>query len=240
MYACSRPFTVLGDERRDQRVERTLPRRDRVRQARREREPRAAVVQREAGARHHDPRPEVVVDRVDERHHVPVGVGDREVDRLALRPERARIHALLRARRIHATASLGDELVGQHLLGGHVEMVRVADEPIEVGIGELLRLDEVMQVRRRVVPHRLEVVRLEDAQHLERRDALVVRRQLPHAVAAERHRDRRHPVGCVLLQVVERDEAVERRQSRDDALARARRRRTCRRRLSAISCSVRA
>ena len=95
----------------------------------------------------------------------------------------------------------------------------IADESIEVGVGELLRLDEVMQVRRRVVPHRLEVVWLENAQHLERGDALVVRRQLPHAIAAERNRDRRHPGGGVLLQIVERDEAVERGESRDDALA---------------------
>jgi hypothetical protein len=50
---------------------------------------------------------------------------------------------------------------------------------VEIGVRQLLRLDQVMQIRRRVVPHRLEMVRLEDAQHLERGDPLVVRRQLP-------------------------------------------------------------
>ena len=64
-------------------------------------------------------------------------------------------------------------------------MIRVADVPREIGVRELLRLDEMMQIRRRVVPHRLEIVRLEDLEHLERRDALVVRRQLPDAIALE-------------------------------------------------------
>ncbi|CAA9355011.1 MAG: hypothetical protein AVDCRST_MAG40-3105 [uncultured Gemmatimonadaceae bacterium] len=68
-------------------------------------------------------------------------------------------------------------------------------------------------------PIALMVVGLEDAQHLERRDALIVRRQLPDAIAAERHRDGCHAVRRVLAEVVEREEAVQRGEPRDDALA---------------------
>lgn len=69
---------------------------------------------------------------------------------------------------IEVTAALGDKRIRQHLRGWHVEMVRVRNKPIEVGVRELLRLDEVMKIRGRVVFHRLQVVRLEDAEHLER------------------------------------------------------------------------
>ena len=45
----------LGDEARNERVERTLARRHGIRQSRLHRESCAAILQREAGARHHDP-----------------------------------------------------------------------------------------------------------------------------------------------------------------------------------------
>ena len=49
--------------------------------------------------------------------------------------------------------------------------------------------------------HGLEVVALEDVEHLERGDALAVRRQLPHVVAAVVGRDRLDPLGVVRGQV---------------------------------------
>ena len=98
-------------------------------------------------------------------------------------------------------------------------MIRVADEAREIGVRQLLRLDEMMEIRRRVEAHRLEIVRIENAQHLERRDALVVRRKLPDAIALEHRRDGRHPRRLVLLQIVDREKAAELLNSRDELLA---------------------
>ena len=76
-------LAVLHHERRDDRHERPLVRRDDVRRRRVEREERPAVVHREPVAGDRDLRPEVVVDAVDERHHVAPAVSGREVDGVA-------------------------------------------------------------------------------------------------------------------------------------------------------------
>src|SRR5205823_14235318 len=54
----------LGYKRRDERVERTLPRRHRIRETRLEREPRAAILQREPGPRRYDTRPKRIEQRI--------------------------------------------------------------------------------------------------------------------------------------------------------------------------------
>jgi hypothetical protein len=77
----------------------------------------------------------------------------------------------------------------------------------------------MVQVRRRIVSHGREVERLQDAQHFQRGDPLVARREFPHAIAAERHRDRRDPVGGVAAQIVERDESTHCLEMIDDALS---------------------
>ena len=119
--------TSLCHEAGDQRVKRTLARCDGVRQARIHRECSAAVVEREAGARHHQPGAEVVIEAVDERHHVACAVRRREVDRLARRARRPGIDARLCPRRIKVATPLRDELVGQHMLHRHGEVVRIAE-----------------------------------------------------------------------------------------------------------------
>src|SRR5207245_6608345 len=59
-----------------------------------------------------------------------------------------------------------------------------------------------MQVGGAVVTQRLQVVGLEDPEHLERRHALAVRWQLPDAVALKVRRDRLDPLRTVVAQVV--------------------------------------
>src|SRR5207249_12166231 len=59
------------------------------------------------------------------------------------------------------------------------------------------------------VTQRLQVVRLEDLQHLEHGDALAVRPQLPHTVTFERGGDRLDPLRTVLAEVVRRQVATE-------------------------------
>ena len=58
--------------------------------------------------------------------------------------------------------------------------------------------------------HRGDVVLLEDVQNLQRGDALAVRRQFPDVVAAIAGADRLDPVGGVLLEVAQRDQATDR------------------------------
>src|SRR5712691_7871735 len=67
----------------------------------------------------------------------------------------------------------------------------------------------MMQVGRRVVAHRLEVVRLENTQHLQRRDALAVRRQLPHSVPVEGNREWLHPISPMSAEILERQETAQ-------------------------------
>ena len=97
--------------------------------------------------------------------------------------------------------------------------VRVADVVLDVRVRELLRFDQVMEIRRRVVAHRLEVVGLEQTKHLERRNALAVGRQLPQAIALVRHRHRLHPVGLVRGKVFRRQEPAELLHARRDLLS---------------------
>src|SRR5690349_23178264 len=98
-------------------------------------------------------------------------------------------------------------------------MVGIADKPVEISVSELLCFDEKMQIRRRVLPHRFEIIRLENAEHLERGDSLIIGRQLPHAISVKRHRDWCHPVRRILAHVIERDETLQLGQSVNDAPA---------------------
>src|SRR6266581_4482210 len=87
------------------------------------------------------------------------------------------------------------------------------------GERELLRLDQEVQVWSGIVPHGTQVVRLDQAQHLERRHALIVGRQLPHAISLEGYGNRLDPFGPMLAQIVEREVAAELRHAGDDPLA---------------------
>src|ERR1051325_6768415 len=78
-----------------------------------------------------------------------------------------------------------------------------ASSSARVGERELLCLDQEMQVWSGMVPHGTEVVRLDQAQHLERRHALIVGRQLPHAISLEGDGNRLDPFGPMLAPIVE-------------------------------------
>src|SRR6185369_1308626 len=75
---------VAGEERRDDGMERTPPRRDAVRAGRIENETVAAVLHRDAPAGNDDARAEAHVVALDEAHHHAALVGGAEVDRSAL------------------------------------------------------------------------------------------------------------------------------------------------------------
>ena len=103
---------------------------------------------------------------------------------------------------------------------------------------ELLGLDEQVQVLGAAEAHGLEVVALEDVEHLQRRDALPVRRQLPHVVAAVVSGHRLDPFGAVRGQVGRGEVAAVGAHVGVDASARCRPCRTHRGRLRRSRSSV--
>ncbi len=112
------------------------------------------------------------------------------------------------------------EVVGvEQRLGPHVHVVRIGDVPVEIGVGELLRLDEGVEILGRVVLHRGEVVSLEHLEHLERGDALTGRREFPEGVALVVDAERLDPARLVALQILDREIAAERGQTVHDLAA---------------------
>ena len=73
----------FGHERRNDRVQRPLARREHVRMRAIEREQRAAILQRKSGAFGDDARPEAREVALDERHHVAVAIDDGQIRRVA-------------------------------------------------------------------------------------------------------------------------------------------------------------
>ena len=84
---------------------------------------------------------------------------------------------------------------------GHLGEARVGHVAAQVGVGQFLRLDLVVQRVGRLRPQLRQRKRLHDVEHLERRDALAVGRQFVDLPAAVLGRDRRHPLGLELGQV---------------------------------------
>ncbi len=193
-------LAVLGDEGRDDGVERPLPGADLVGMALGRDEPRGAVLQRNARARHDDARAEAGVVRLDQRHHHARGVGRAEIDRAAvLRHARAEILGLLGIDQLGAALQV--RLV-EHLLRRHVHESWIGDVAPDVGEGEFHRLDPEMRDFRpvTVVPGDVEV--LEDAERHAGGDALARRRELMQRRAAIGEADRIDPVGLVLFEIV--------------------------------------
>ena len=120
------PRAVLLHEPRDDRVERPLARRQRVRVVRLEREQRAAVLQHEAGAVRDDAGAEPGVVALDQRHHVAVAIDRRQVDGVV--PLRAGdalelrgLDRALRARRVDQLRALRRAVLAEQSLTGSFE-----------------------------------------------------------------------------------------------------------------------
>lgn len=96
--------------------------------------------------------------------------------------------------------TLRDEFLDRNLPEGRVGVVLRA-----ILERQLLRLQKQVRVLHAAEAVALHVKPFEDVQHLERRDALGVRRQLPHLVAAIIRRHRIDPLGLVLRQIARRE-----------------------------------
>jgi hypothetical protein len=177
-------LAVAGQEAGDDGVERPLAARHHVGVAA-EREAMAAVLQADAGARHHDAAAEAHVVALDQADHHAAFVGRGQVDRAA-----ARGRAVLR----RSCARLGvDQLRAARpgrcrtagLAGVTSVMAGVGHPAVGVGEGQLHRLD--LQVLRRQAVDRVaaEVQLVEHAQRHQRGDALAVGRDLVHRVAGK-------------------------------------------------------
>jgi hypothetical protein len=191
-----------GEEAGDDGVERPLAAADLVRVAGLERKAGAAVLQADAGARHHDARAEAHVVGLDQRDHHAARVGGGKVDGAALR--RLAGAEVLRAHRVDQAGARAEVHGVEQRLGGDVHRPGIGDVAVRVGEGELHRLDLQVLAGGRVGLERGEVEVSEDAQRHLRGDALAVRRHLVDAHAVPVEAQRRDPVDGVRGEVLAR------------------------------------
>ena len=104
--------------------------------------------------------------------------------------------------RIDQGAARGCIVLRDEPLDGDGREGRIGIELRAILERELLRLEEQMQVLGAAPLERAEIEPLEDVQHLQDGDALAVRRQLEHAPAAIRRRNRLDPLGAVRAKVL--------------------------------------
>ena len=108
-----------------------------------------------------------------------------------------------------SAARFGGVLLRDQLGRGHGPEARIAEVALQVGIGQLLRLDLPVQrlgAGGRIVRQRH---RLHDVEHLERGHALAVRRQFVDLPAAIVGGDRLHPFGAEFAQIGRRHDAAQ-------------------------------
>ena len=190
------------------RVEGALAGLEFVRVALLEREPGAPVLEGDPGARHHQPGAEAAEDAVDERDGVAVLVHHRQVDRVAV-VGHAGGHFPRRPLRFDGGAPGGRVLLRDERLDRDPHVLGVPEGCVPVGEGQLLGLDEAVEVRRRVVAKNREIaVSLEDVQHFEGHEPLGVRGDLEDLDAPVGGADGVHPGRVVRRQVVPGHEAA--------------------------------
>src|SRR5262245_50296001 len=105
--------------------------------------------------------------------------------------------------------SLGDEVVGKKLLGLDGHELRIADESLEVGVGELLGLDQMMEMIGRSVAHRGQIVRREEPEHFECGNTLTIRGKLPEPIGLERDGEWLDPFRSMTGEVLGRQKPAE-------------------------------
>ena len=205
-------------------MERPLARAHAVRMIGLQGEARTAVLQADPRTGNHDARAEAHVVRLDQRHHHAAGVRRRKVNRPGLR--RHAVLEVLRALAIDQPRSCREICRLEHLRRGNLHRPRVGDVTINVGKRELHRFDlEVLRFRR-IHPLGAEVEPFENPERDQRGDALAVRGDFMHGIAAIIERERLHPVVHVRREVFQRVRAAVRPRMCDHLL----------RQLAAIEC----
>ncbi len=192
-------LAVLGDEARDDGLERTLARRIAVRVILLQHEHLATVLQDESQARRRHAAAHAAVVGLDQRDHHAVGISDGHVDRVTFLQllRRTRLHFTQRLVHRDQLAALSGVAFGnQPVDRGRVER-RIGVEARAVGEGQLLGFHEQVHVFGRAEGDVGEIVAFQHVEDLQRGDALAVRRQLPHVIAAVVAADRLHPLAVM-------------------------------------------
>ena len=187
-------LAVLRDERGNDRVKWTLARLENVGMPFFEREQRPAILKTEAQTVRHQPRPETAIITLDQRYHVTILIRNRQVDSIARTQTRmTRLDGPKNLLGMEQLTALGCIFLRDQLCGGQFAELRIGVEAGSVLVCDLLCFDHQVQEVARVVAHRRHVKILQDVEHLQRRDALPIGRQLPHVIAAVIGRDRLDP-----------------------------------------------
>ena len=147
-------------------------------------------------------RAEAAVVALDQRDHVAGGIRHGHVDGVAL-IEGLGVGGIFERGpvQLDERAALRRIVLRDQPLERNLRELRIGVELRAVFEGELLGLDEDVQIVGAAETHGLEVVGLEDVEHLQRGDALRVRRQLPHVVAAVVSGHGLDPLGAVRGQI---------------------------------------
>ena len=137
-------LAALGDERRDDRLERALARCVAVGMVLLQHEHLATILQDEAQPRRRHAAAHAAVIGLDQRHHHAVGVSHGHVDGVALLQllRRARLHFLQRLVHRDQRAALCGVVLGNQLLHRRRLERHVGIEARAVGEGQLLRFHE--------------------------------------------------------------------------------------------------
>ncbi len=187
---------VFGEEGRDDGVKRTLARSDAVRALRIERKAVAAVLHRQAPTRHHDAGAKAHVVALDEAHHHAALVGGGKVDRAAAR--RVAVAEALRPLRIDELRPCREIRLVEHLRAAQPHAAaQVGDMLVDIGEGQLHRLDLQMLRLGAVDRQRADVEVAQDAERNQRRDALAIGRNLVQAMTPDVEADRVDPFRLV-------------------------------------------
>ena len=144
---------------------------------------------------------------------MPLLVRGGEIDGAAGR--RRAVPEVLRAVAIDQARARREIAAIEQLRRCHSHRRRVAHVAIDIGEGELHRLDLQMLRRDRVDRLRAEIEILEDAERHQRRDALAVGRNLVDRIAVVIVRQRRYPVAAMRIEIGERVGAPVRARMRD-------------------------
>ncbi|MDR6756362.1 hypothetical protein J2Y48_001652 [Mycoplana sp. BE70] len=143
----------------------------------------AAVLENDPGARAYDSASERMKRRIDERDGVSLAIDNRDVDRVAIRQGDIgqighRAVALDRGRERTRIVSR------QQSIDGHIHLIRIADVPVSIAIGEPTRLDLQMQSLNTAWTEPLQIKFRKDVEHQQCRQALIVGRHLVYVMAA--------------------------------------------------------
>ena len=196
-------LSVPGDEGGDDGVKGTLPRGVRVEVTLFEGEQLPSVLETEPEAVGAETRAHAPVVALDQGHHVAVGVGHGEIDGVALLQGGVpRLVAPGRATGIDELSSLRGVGFGDQLGHGDGVEVRVGVELRPVLEGQLLRLQEPVNMLHAPETGPPQIEPLQDVEDLKRSDPLAVGRQLPQLVSAIRGGNGLHPLRPVGGQVL--------------------------------------